>query len=210
MLITLSAPSTPTFSLARGGDYFYAVQNTLLLSAVAPVVLLYISFVDPYIATDIDGLRRFFLILLVAMALPILLAQQWRRARPITAVSISTNWGWLEPFATVPLTSLAAANIASSSLVSDLLSGNWEIYVSLLAPLAVLVFVRLLSVLYIQIHRRFATQSIPLPVARDLHFLQTSPNIFLWLSLLMPNARTEYPVLVAGTILGFFVFACKR
>ena len=50
-------------------------------------------------------------------------------------------------------------------------------------------------------------RTIHAAIVADIHLLQTSPNIFLWLSLLLPGTFLHAPTLVAGSLLGFFVFA---
>jgi broad specificity phosphatase PhoE len=207
LLLMPPALSVPTFSLSRGGDYFFAARNTLLLSVLFPLVLLAASYVAPGVATDPDGLKRFFIILVVAIAMPIVLAQKWRIRNAITAGRITTNWSWLGSLATVPLAFFGTANTASSSLASDLRSGEPGVYASLLIPLLTLALIRAGSALYVRLQPMFGGKEIAPPIASDLHLLQTLPNIFLWFSLLMPGMRDEHPSLIAGTMLGFFVFA---
>ncbi|GLQ97887.1 histidine phosphatase family protein [Dyella mobilis] len=207
LLLMPPAFSVPTFSLSRGGDYFFAARNTLWLSILSPFALIAVAWFDPWMTTDIHGLQRFAIVLLVAMAAPILLAQSWRRSQPIRAGSISTNWGWIGSAATIPLAFLAVANTSSPTLITDLWLEEWHAYVYLLSPLAVLMFVRFGSMLYVQIHARFSHNRIASSIASDLHLMQSLPNIFLWFSLLTPFYRMDYSALIVGTMLGFFVFA---
>jgi broad specificity phosphatase PhoE len=208
LLLMPPALTVATFSLSRGGDYFFAARNTLLLSALFPLVLLAASYIAPGVATDPDGLRRFFIVLAVAIAVPIVLAQTWRIRNAITAGRITTNWSWLGSLATVPLAFLGTANTATSSLLtSDLRSGEPGVYASLLIPVLTLALIRAGSALYVRLQPKFGGKTMSSPIASDLHLLQTLPNIFLWFSLLMPGMRDEHPSLIAGTMLGFFVFA---
>ncbi|WP_118182905.1 hypothetical protein [Paraburkholderia phosphatilytica] len=191
LLLTVPpALSAPTFSLARGGDYFFAARYTLILSIVLPAILALLYVEQHEIIGGMWPLQRFFIVLVVALALPSLATQGWRRARPIAAGRLSTNWGW------------------TGSLAADALhSGNWRAWAVLLMPFVLFGASRVGSALYVRLQQRMTERPAPPAVARDLHLLQTSPNIFLWLSLLMPSAFCDAPTPIAGTLLDFFAFA---
>ncbi len=207
LLIVPPALSVPTFSLARGGDYFFATRNTLVLSIVMPVVLLAICAADQPIVGDTHALHRFFIVLLVALAIPALFAQGGRRAHPIAAGRISTNWGWIGSLAMIPLAFLTSLRAGGLPLANALRSGHWLDWTSLLLPFVIFGASRIGSALYVKLQSLILSQPIRPSVACDLHLLQTSPNIFLWLTLLMPATLHDEPALVAGTLLGFFAFA---
>ncbi|MFL9860031.1 histidine phosphatase family protein [Paraburkholderia madseniana] len=207
LLIVPPALSVPAFSLARGGDYFFATRNTLVLSVVMPIVLLAICAADQPIVGDAHALHRFFIVLLVARAIPALLAQGWRRVHPIVAGRLSTNWGWIGSLAMIPLAFLTSLRAGGLPLANALQSGHWLDWVSLLLPFAIFGVSRIGSALYVQLQSLIVSRPIRPSVACDLHLLQTSPNIFLWLTLLMPATLHDAPTLVAGTLLGFFAFA---
>lgn len=67
----------PTFSLARGGDYFFAARYTLVLSIVLPLLLLVLFLDHREVLGNAHALERFFVVLVVALALPCLLGQAW-------------------------------------------------------------------------------------------------------------------------------------
>ncbi|WP_239429397.1 hypothetical protein [Xanthomonas campestris] len=99
LLIVPPALSVPTFSLARGGDYFFAARYTLVLSIVLPLLLLVLFLDHREVLGNAHALERFFVVLVVALALPCLLGQAWRHARPIAASSPpigagSVRWRW--------------------------------------------------------------------------------------------------------------------
>ncbi|WP_244171173.1 hypothetical protein [Xanthomonas populi] len=74
-MIVPPALSVPTFSLARGGDYFFAARYTLVLSLLLPVLLLALYVDQREVLGNAHALERFFVVLLLALALPSLLAQ---------------------------------------------------------------------------------------------------------------------------------------
>ncbi|MGN6652379.1 histidine phosphatase family protein [Trinickia sp.] len=207
LLIVPPALSVPTFSLARGGDYFFAVRYTLVLSVVLPAVLAVLAMQGHYIIGDARPLQRFFIVLVIALALPSLAAQLWRRAHPIAAGRMSTNWGWVGSLAMVPLAFLVSLRSGGPLVANALRSGDWSAWGALSLPFLLFGANRVVSWLYVRIQQRLAARPIEPAVARDIHLLQTSPNVFLWLSLLMPSSLHEAPTLVAGTLLGFFAFA---
>ncbi|MCL1559287.1 histidine phosphatase family protein [Xanthomonas nasturtii] len=207
LLIVPPALSVPTFSLARGGDYFFAARYTLVLSILLPVLLLLLFLDHHEVLGNVHALERFFVVLVLALALPSLLAQGWRRARPIAAGKLATNWGWVGSLTMVPMAFLVSLRAGGTSLLDALSHGGWHAWSALLLPLALLLACRVGSALYLRVHQRVTGRTISAPVALDIHLLQTSPNIFLWLSLLLPGTFTHAPTLVAGTLLGFFAFA---
>jgi broad specificity phosphatase PhoE len=207
LLIVPPALSVPTFSLARGGDYFFAARYTLALSIVLPVILLALFVGHHQVVGDVRALQRFFVVLVVALALPSLFAQSWRYARPIAAGRLNTNWGWTGSLAMVFLAFLVALRSGGPLVAAALHSSSWHPWAALLLPFLLFGASRIGSALYMLIQERLSARTIAPAVARDIHLLQTSPNIFLWLSLLMPEAFRHAPTLVAGTLLGFFAFA---
>ncbi|PFH10618.1 broad specificity phosphatase PhoE [Collimonas sp. PA-H2] len=206
LLIVPPALSVPTFSLARGGDYFFAARNTIVLSILSPVALLIATVIDPEVISNVEGLHRFYMILLVALAIPALLAQTWRYIRPIAAGSVSTNYGWIGSLMMIPLALLTAMRVNGSTMIDALRSDTLRASMWLLLPLAVLIAVRIVSELYVRLQSLIVKKTIHASMASDLYLLQTSPNIFLWLSLLMPSTVHHAPMLITGTLLGFFAF----
>ncbi|WP_248279453.1 hypothetical protein [Xanthomonas campestris] len=207
LLIVPPALSVPTFSLARGGDYFFAARYTLVLSILLPVALL-VLFLDHHaVLGNAHALERYFVVLLLALAFPSLLAQGWRHARPIAAGKLATNWGWVGALTMVPMAFLVALRAGGTPLADALMHGRWQAWAALVLPFALLLACRLASVVYLAVHQRVTGKPIPAAIVSDIHLLQTSPNIFLWLSLLLPGTFAHAPTLVAGTLLGFFAFA---
>ncbi|MCW1982727.1 broad specificity phosphatase PhoE [Xanthomonas arboricola] len=207
LLIVPPALSVPTFSLARGGDYFFAARYTLVLSIVLPLLLLVLFLDHREVLGNAHALERFFVVLVVALALPCLLGQAWRHARPIAAGKLATNWSWGGALAMVPLAFLVSLRADGDALPATLLHGGWNAWAALLLPFCVLVASRICSALYLRLHQRMTGRAIHAAIVADIHLLQTSPNIFLWLSLLLPGTFLHAPTLVAGSLLGFFVFA---
>jgi broad specificity phosphatase PhoE len=207
LLIVPPALSVPTFSLARGGDYFFAARYTLILSIVLPAILAVLYVERHEIVGGMWPLQRFFIVLVLALALPSLAAQGWRHARPIAAGRLSTNWGWAGSLAMVPLAFLVSSRSGGTLAADALHSGNWRAWAALLLPFVLFGASRVGSAFYVRLQQRMTERPIRPSVARDLHLLQTSPNVFLWLSLLMPSAFRDAPTLIAGTLLGFFAFA---
>ncbi|WP_372391723.1 histidine phosphatase family protein [Xanthomonas sp. NCPPB 3582] len=207
LLIVPPALSVPTFSLARGGDYFFAARYTLILSILLPVALL-LLFLDRHdVLGSAHALERYFVVLLLALAFPFLLAQGWRHAHPIAAGKLATNWSWVGALTMVPMALLVALRAGGTPLADAVMHGRWQAWAALVLPFALLLTCRLGSVAYLSIHQRLTGKAIPAAIASDIHLLQTSPNIFLWLSLLLPGTFAHAPTLVAGTLLGFFAFA---
>ncbi|WP_236699271.1 histidine phosphatase family protein [Xanthomonas sp. Leaf148] len=207
LLIVPPALSVPTFSLARGGDYFFAARYTLVLSVLLPLLLLVLVVDHRELLGNAHALERFFVVLLLALALPSLAAQGWRRARPIAAGKLATNWGWVGALTMVPMALLVGLRTEGTALVHALMDGGWHAWGALLLPFTLLLACRVGSALYLRAHQRVTGKRIDAGIAADIHLLQTSPNIFLWLSLLLPGTFTHAPTLVAGTLLGFFAFA---
>ncbi|CAD7736569.1 2,3-bisphosphoglycerate-dependent phosphoglycerate mutase [Xanthomonas hydrangeae] len=207
LLIVPPALSVPTFSLARGGDYFFAARYTLVLSILLPVLLLVLYVDHREVLGNAHALERFFVLLLLALALPCLLAQRWRRARPIAAGKLATNWGWVGSLTMVPMALLVSLRADGAALADALLHGGWPAWAALLLPFTLLMACRVGSALYLHAHQAMTGKRISAAIASDIHLLQTSPNIFLWLSLLLPGTFAHAPTLVAGTLLGFFAFA---
>ena len=201
------ALSVPTFSLARGGDYFFAARYTLVLSIVLPLLLLVLFLDHREVLGNAHALERFFVVLVVALALPCLLGQAWRHARHIAAGKLATNWSWVGALAMVPLAFLVALRADGDALPATLRHCGWHAWAALLLPFCVLVASRFCSALYLRLHQRMTGRTIHAAIVADIHLLQTSPNIFLWLSLLLPGTFLHAPTLVAGSLLGFFVFA---
>ncbi|MFC0154359.1 histidine phosphatase family protein [Xanthomonas dyei] len=207
LLIVPPALSVPTFSLARGGDYFFAARYTLVLSVLLPLLLLVLVVDHRELLGNAHALERFFVVLLLALALPSLAAQGWRRARPIAAGKLATNWGWVGALTMVPMALLVGLRTEGTALVHALMDGGWYAWGALLLPFTLLLACRVGSAMYLRAHQRVTGKQIDAGIAADIHLLQTSPNIFLWLSLLLPGTFTHAPTLVAGTLLGFFAFA---
>ncbi|WOB27278.1 MULTISPECIES: histidine phosphatase family protein [Xanthomonas] len=207
LLIVPPALSVPTFSLARGGDYFFAARYTLVLSVLLPLLLLVLVVDHRELLGNAHALERFFVVLLLALALPSLAAQGWRRARPIAAGKLATNWGWVGALTMVPMALLVGLRTEGTALVHALMDGGWHAWGALLLPFTLLLACRVGSAMYLRAHQRVTGKQIDAGIAADIHLLQTSPNIFLWLSLLLPGTFTHAPTLVAGTLLGFFAFA---
>ncbi|SUZ27068.1 histidine phosphatase family protein [Xanthomonas euroxanthea] len=207
LLIVPPALSVPTFSLARGGDYFFAARYTLVLSIVLPAALLLLFLDHHEVLGSAHALERFFVVLLIALAVPSLLAQGWRRARPIAAGKLATNWGWAGSLTMVPLALLVGLQAGGRPLADALGHGGWQAWAALLLPFALLLACRLGSAAYLSAYQRVTGKAVSAAIASDIHLLQTSPNIFLWLSLLLPGTFAHAPTLVAGTLLGFFAFA---
>ncbi len=207
LLIVPPALSVPTFSLARGGDYFFAARYTLVLSVLLPLLLLGLFVDHRALLGDAHALERFFVVLLLALALPSLAAQGWRRARPIAAGKLATNWGWVGALTMVPMALLVGLRTEGTALVHALTHGGWQAWGALLLPFTLLLACRVGSAVYLRAHQSVTGKRIDAGIAADIHLLQTSPNIFLWLSLLLPGTFTHAPTLVAGTLLGFFAFA---
>ncbi|MGV7195948.1 histidine phosphatase family protein [Xanthomonas axonopodis] len=207
LLIVPPALSVPTFSLARGGDYFFAARYTLVLSMLLPVVLLLLFLDHREVLGNAHALERYFVVLLLALALPCLLAQGWRRARPIAAGKLATNWGWVGSLTMVPMALLVALRAGGPALADALAHGGWRSWGALLLPFALLLTCRLGSAASLYLHQRVTGKRIGAAIRSDIHLLQTSPNIFLWLSLLLPGTFAHAPTLVAGTLLSFFAFA---
>lgn len=207
LLIVPPALSVPTFSLARGGDYFFAARYTLVLSVLLPLLLLGLFVDHRALLGNAHALERFFVVLLLALALPSLAAQGWRRARPIAAGKLATNWGWVGALTMVPMALLVGLRTEGSALVHALTQGGWQAWGALLLPFTLLLACRVGSAVYLRAHQSVTGKRIDAGIAADIHLLQTSPNIFLWLSLLLPGTFTHAPTLVAGTLLGFFAFA---
>ncbi|WP_230439928.1 histidine phosphatase family protein [Xanthomonas melonis] len=207
LLIVPPALSVPSFSLARGGDYFFAARYTLVLSILLPVALL-VLFLDHHeVLGNAHALERFFVVLLLALGFPSLLAQGWRHARPIAAGKLATNWAWVGSLTMVPMALLVALRAGGSALTDALSHGGWQAWAALLLPFVLLLACRLGGAVYLRTYQRVSGRAIHPAIVSDIHLLQTSPNIFLWLSLLLPGTFAHAPTLVAGTLLGFFAFA---
>ncbi|MFC7519779.1 hypothetical protein ACFQS6_05105 [Xanthomonas populi] len=107
----------------------------------------------------------------------------------------------------VPMALLVSLRADGTALADALLHGGWLAWAALLLPLALLMACRVGSALYLRAHQAVTGKRISTAIASDIHLLQTSPNIFLWLSLLLPGTFAHAPTLLAGTLLGFFTFA---
>lgn len=204
-LLVPPALSVPTFSLARGGDYFFAARNTLILSVVSPLLLLAAYVLWPQAFSEFGMIGQFFALLIFAVVLPVVFAQRWRHTHPIKAGSTSTNWGWVSAAAMVPLAFLSAYLAGGWSMIDAMRAGDWRFDAALFMPVVVLYACRVVSGLYLRIQARFSGAAVSTPQAIDLHLLQTSPNIFLWLSLLAPALIHQEPMVMGG-VLGFFFF----
>lgn len=185
----------------------FAARYTLVLSILLPVLLLVLYVDHREVLGNAHALERFFVVLLLALALPCLLAQRWRRARPIAAGKLATNWGWVGSLTMVPMALLVSLRADGAALADALLHGGWPAWAALLLPFTLLMACRVGSALYLHAHQAMTGKRISAAIASDIHLLQTSPNIFLWLSLLLPGTFAHAPTLVAGTLLGFFAFA---
>ncbi|MGN3938003.1 hypothetical protein ABZR96_22085, partial [Xanthomonas citri pv. mangiferaeindicae] len=90
-------------------------RYTLVLSILLPVLLLLLYVDHREVLGNAHALERFF-VLLLALALPSLLAQGWRRARPIAAGKLATNWGWVGSLTMVPMALLVSLRADGAAL----------------------------------------------------------------------------------------------
>ena len=196
------ALSSPVLSVLWGGNLYPAAVISRLLSFGLPACLLLLAAMR-LIMINTEPLLVFLATLVAGLLLPAFLAQTWRTRAPVNSHRHSKEWRFLAVIAMICAGGLAGYQFVPASLISDLTSDavrNSICVQQLILSLEVLVGLRGLGLMGSLLCRRFLKRREGI----DLYILCTTPNFFLWSSLLIGSGELPLQYLLFWLGVGFF------
>ncbi len=202
------ALTSPVLSLLWGGNLYPAAILSRTLSIIAPVALIS-TFAVSTLPINVKGLNFFYLILVVGLAIPAVIAQVWRNISPVNSNHHSNEWKFIGILAVALMNCAIGFQFTPPTLISDIFfSTNMNRSVACLQQLilAVLIFIliRILAALTSVISRRWLTEA----EAQDAYILLTNPNFLLWAALFSGVSTNANPATLQYAIfwaaLGFY------
>lgn len=184
------ALTSPVLSLLWGGDLYPAAILSRTLSVIAPVALIGIFAISP-LPINVKSLNFFYLILVVGLAIPAVIAQVWRAISPVNSNHHSNEWKFIGVLAVALMNCIIGFQFTPPTLISDIFFSrdtNRSVVCLKQLILAVLIFIliRILAALTAVISKRWLSKA----EIQDAYILLTNPNFLLWASLfsgVIPN-----------------------
>ena len=204
------ALSTPVMSILWGGNLYPSavLSKTLSIFVSVALVSLFSAVMLPISPTSLEV---FYIILILGLVLPGIIAQLWRRKSPVESNHHSKNWKFIGIFAAAIMAFSAGLQFTPPHLISDVFLGvNPESSLACLQQLGIalvsLLLMRGIAALAIMLPKKWANKA----EAQDAYLLLVTPNFFLWASLLSGvNVMRDHPILqyaVFWAAFGFFFF----
>jgi len=204
------ALSTPVMSILWGGNlYPSAVLSKALSISVSVALVSLLSVVMLPISPT--SLEVFYIILVLGLMVPGVIAQVWRTRSPVDSNHHSKNWKFIGIFAAAFMAFSAGLQFTPTYLISDIFFGtDPESSLACLQQLGIalvsLLLMRGLAALAILLPKKWTNKA----EAQDAYLLLVTPNFFLWASLLSgASVMRDHPVLqyaVFWAAFGFFFF----
>ena len=204
------ALSTPVMSILWGGNLYPSAVLSKALSIFISVAL--VSLLSAVmLPINPASLEVFYIILVLGLVVPGVIAQMWRAKSPVDSNHHSKNWKFIGIFAGAIMAFSAGLQFTPAHLISDIFLGtNPESSLACLQQLGIalmsLLLMRGLAALAILLPKQWANKA----EAQDAYLLLVTPNFFLWASLLNgASIMREYPTLqyaVFWAAFGFFFF----
>lgn len=203
----------PTLSLLWGGEYFSAVRHTVAASLTVPLAAIGALLVQNllpwgnHLAPGTLGtiMASYLTVLLLALAAPSGAAQLLRHRNPIRAGALSTNWSWLGSLTLILLAAFTTFALTPPHSLDDIHAVR-SLLTGFAAVGALLAVQRLFTAALL---RRSLRRRRTSGIARDIYITQSTPNVFLWLSMattLAPADSRHHSLLGLSTLLAFFSF----
>jgi len=208
LLLLLVPPglTTATLSMVWGGNLYPSAALSKNLSLVLPLLL--IIGINAVLPTNAgSGLIYFYLVILVGLAIPALLAQVWRRRSPVRSNHHNNEFKFIGVLAVMLINGSLGYQLTPPTLLQDLFqslpnAATVNSDQQLVLALGVFLGMRLLAWLTLVVVRRmpeFAKNE-----SQDIWILLTQPNIVLWLSTVLavsvatPGSTTAYAIFWAS------------
>ncbi|MEO0536768.1 MAG: histidine phosphatase family protein [Cyanobacteria bacterium P01_A01_bin.123] len=204
------ALSTPVMSILWGGNLYPSAVLSKALSIFVSVALVSLLSVV-MLPINPASLEVFYIILVLGLVVPGVIAQLWRTKSPVDSNHHSKNWKFIGIFAGAIMAFSAGLQFTPAHLISDIFLGvNPESSLACLQQLGIalmsLLLMRGLAALAILLPKKWANKA----EAQDAYLLLVTPNFFLWASLLNgASVMREHPILqyaVFWAAFGFFFF----
>lgn len=206
LLMMPPALTAPVSSLLWGGTLHLATSKTVLLSILAPLYLAGIF----WIAGEnlVTHLLPFTLILIGAVFLPTFLAQIIRAQYPIQAGKTADRWKWLGVICVMFIAFLCGYRFTPQNLLAIMEFGGQERDM-LFADGVIIMMIFTIIKGFSHLSKWFSECTDPEKV--DIYVTHSTPNIFLWISLLSLAAPGNYAVFWANIFffLGIFLDECQ-
>ena len=178
------ALTVPVLSSLWGGRLYPAIEKTILLSCLAPFFMCGVLL---FSASSFGALFiPFITILITSMILPAFLAQQIRMRKPIETGKFVEHWRWLGVLAVVVLAFVGTYYFTQADMIDLFLNRSKESLIFIEQGIEVFIafaFVKIFALIASRLDRKDR------PYITDLYVTHSTPNIFLWISLiaLQPN-----------------------
>lgn len=186
LLLLLVPPglTSATLSMVWGGNLYPSAALSKNLSLVLPLLLIIgINAVLP--TNGGSGLIYFYLVIMVGLAIPALLAQMWRRRSPVRSNHHNNEFKFIGVLAVMLINGSLGYQLTPPTFLQDLFQSKPNaIPVSsdqqLILALGVFLGMRLLAWLTLVVVQRMP--EFAKAESQDIWILLTQPNIVLWLS----------------------------
>ncbi len=177
------ALTSPVLSLLWGGNLYPAAILSRTLSVIAPVALI-ATFAVSDLPINVKGLNFFYLILIVGLAIPAVIAQVWRSRSPVNSNHHSNEWKFIGVLAVVLMNCAIGFQFTPLTLISDIFFSTDIIRTTaclqqLIMAVLIFVLIRILAAFTSVISKRWLTEA----EAQDAYILLTNPNFLLWAAL---------------------------
>ena len=198
------ALSSPMISVLWGGNLYPAALMSRWLSFILPVGLILLAAFH-LVSIHVEGLITYFSILGAGLLLPAFLAQRWRAHGPVASHRHSKEWRFLAVIGMIIAAVIAGYQFAPRTLVQDLITRMNPERTAMCIQQMVLAAAVLLGI------RAFGLATTLLPdrflqrqEAKDIYILISTPNFFLWSSLLAGCSMLDLRYLLFWLGAGFF------
>lgn len=202
------ALTSPVLSILWGGNLYPSAVLSRTLSIIAPLALLG-TFAIAKLPINVSNLRFFFVILVLGLAIPGVIAQVWRTQSPVDSNRYSKEWKFIGVLMVGLMALVTGFQFTPQTLISDLVffpepTRSLACLQQLAFATLVFIFMRVLA----SLTSVFSTGKLNKAESQDAYILLVNPNFFLWASLFLgvstiPNLDAlRYAIFWAA--LGFF------
>ncbi len=177
------ALTSPVLSLLWGGNLYPAAILSRTLSMIAPLALIAILSMAK-LPISVKSLNFFYLILVLGLAIPALIAQLWRSQSPVQSHHHSNEWKFIGVMAIGLINIAIGFQFTKSTLISDIFlsvdpRGSGACLKQLIIAIIIFLLLRILAMLTAIVSKRWLNAA----EAQDIYILLTNPNFLLWAAL---------------------------